>query len=193
MSTEHLKLDSDEVVLKVVRKHWFILFSQVFLFSVAAITPIIFMFVLVSGEFIQAIPIPEGVLGPTAAFFSAAWFLVMWMMIFSAWTDYYLDIWTITNRRVVAIDQRGLFHRSISSFRLERLQDLNVHINGIIATALNFGTLEAETASGDENFVIHGVPKPRDIKALIQESADDLIVRPRPSDSDTASPTTGAL
>lgn len=175
MSSENLKLDYDEAVRKVVRKHWFIPFTQLFFFAIAAIAPIFIAGAVNLSDILAELRIAQGALTMPVTFFLAAWFLVMWMMAFTAWTDYYLDVWTITNKRIIAVDQRGLFNRSISSFRLERLQDLNIHINGIIATALNFGTLEAETASRDDSFIIHGVPRPRDIKALIQGCADQLI------------------
>ena len=98
-------------------------------------------------------------------------------MLFLIWTDYYLDLWTITNRRIIAIDQRGLFRRAVASFRYERLQDINIEINGFIATMLDFGELRAQTASAYRDaFEIKGIPHPRDIKALILRAADDLII-----------------
>jgi uncharacterized membrane protein YdbT with pleckstrin-like domain len=87
-------------------------------------------------------------------------------------TDYYLDVWIITTERIVAIDQRGLFKRSIASVRLERLQNLDVTINGIIATMLDFGTLRVESAAHDHDFVIRGIPSPREIKSLILAQAE---------------------
>src|SRR5690606_4537603 len=92
---------------------------------------------------------------------------------FNGWTDWYLDLWTITNLRLIAIDQRGLFRRSVSSFRYERLQDINVEINGLIPTFLDFGTLEAQTAGhGESDFLFAGAPHPREIKAKILEAAN---------------------
>ena len=92
------------------------------------------------------------------------------------WTNYYLDVWTITNKRLIAIDQHGLFHRETASFRLERLQDMNVEINGIIATFLDYGILEAQTAGGDDDkFRATGLPHPRELKSLILEASDVLL------------------
>lgn len=106
-------------------------------------------------------------------FFSAWWLLLQWLALAYVWTDYYLDIWVVTNKRIISIEQHGLFRREIGSFRLERLQDMQVKINGLIATFLDFGTVEAETASGSsEEFKADFLPKPREIKALILKAAD---------------------
>lgn len=102
------------------------------------------------------------------------WLILSWMGFFSVWTNYYLDVWTITNKRLIAVDQRGLFNRSTGSFRLERLQDINVTIQGIIPTFLDYGNLEAETASNDKEFVARAIPKPQELKALILSAADAI-------------------
>ncbi len=72
------------------------------------------------------------------------------------------------------MDQRGLFFRNTGSFRLERLQDINVSIRGILATFLKFGDLQAETASNDREFIARGIPNPQELKSLILEAADKI-------------------
>jgi hypothetical protein len=87
-------------------------------------------------------------------------------------------VWTITDRRIIAVDQRGFFRRFIASFRYERLQDINVEINGFIETMLDFGDIHAQTAGHDVTFRIGDVPDPRGVKALILQATDDLAARP---------------
>jgi hypothetical protein len=53
---------------------------------------------------------------------------------------------------------------------------MNVEINGIIATLLDYGTVNAETAGhGDEEFRAEGMGNPRELKAVILRVADNLI------------------
>ena len=95
---------------------------------------------------------------------------------FTVWTHYYLDLWVISDRRIIVIDQRGFFNRKVSSFRLERMQDIKVTITGIIATLLNFGTIRAQTAGANEsNFASGGMPDPRGVQALIQGAMDERL------------------
>lgn len=175
MLAEKIQLEEDEHILIQVRKHWFVIFMQMFGVVVVALVPLL-------------IPIAFSLTAYTATFLNtispslfvglyAAWLLLMWMALFSVWTNYYLDVWTITNKRLISVDQRGLFNRNTGSFRLERLQDINVSIRGIIPTFLNFGDLEAETASNDKEFVARTIPNPQELKALILGAADTLTFR----------------
>ena len=176
MLLEKIQLEDDERVLMQVRKHWFILFVQLFGLVIVGLLPLIGYLVFVSlgfFKFITATIVPSI---PILIALYSAWLLLIWMAIFNVWTNYYLDVWTITTKRLIAVDQRGLFHRTVSSFRLERLQDTNIEINGIIATFLNFGMIEAQTASeSGDDFRAYGLPDPRGIKSVMQRAADDLM------------------
>ncbi len=173
---EQLKLEDGEYIVKQVRKHWFVLLAQTVGIVIMALVPIVLVVMGLSG--INTLPNinfdVHDLYGP-AIFFMAAWFLVMWMTLFGIWTDYYLDNWIITTRRVIAIDQQGFFRRRVASFRLERLQNVTIDVHGIIATLLNFGNITAETAGNTEAFIIRGIPDPRGVKALIQEHADEVV------------------
>ncbi len=171
MKTEKIQLEEDEVVLLQVRKHWFMLCVQFFSIIVLALFPAFFIYLIF---FTSSIDLP-----PLNASFAislyAGWLIIMWMVLFSVWTNYYLDVWTVTNKRLIAVDQRGFFSRTISSFRLERMQDITVTVKGIVATFLDYGTLEIQTAGFEEKFNVSGIPSPADIKAVILSSADVLI------------------
>lgn len=171
MLTEKIQLEPDEYIIIYVRKHWFLLFLSIFGIVAAALFPPI------AYAMLSSVPLPLN-LGTSmnwdiAGGLYAVWLLMLWMALFKIWTNYYLDVWTITNRRLIAIDQRGLFNRRISSFRLERLQDITVEITGIIATFLDYGALRAQTAGADgKEFVAAGLPHPRELKATILSAAD---------------------
>jgi hypothetical protein len=98
------------------------------------------------------------------------------MIGFTTWTHYYLDLWIITDRRIILVDQIHFFNRRVSIFRLERLQDIEFEITGIIPTILNFGTVKAQTASSFEsNFKTSGLPDPRGIQSIIQKATDNRL------------------
>lgn len=170
MLTEKIQLEADEVILTQVRKHWFLitiqLISIIFIAVLPVVVPILLMFT----------PLRDWAGSNDASIVFAvlyiAWLVFSWMAFFSVWTNYYLDVWTITNKRLIIVDQRGLFNRTTGSFRLERLQDVNVTVQGVIATFLNYGNLQAETASDDRDFVAVGIPDPQGLKAIILEAAD---------------------
>ena len=88
------------------------------------------------------------------------------------WTDYYLDVLIITNTRIFDIEQKGLFRRTSSSFRIDNIQNVTVDQKGIIQTMLNFGTIQLETSGEREDFIAHFITDPYDIKKFINKLQD---------------------
>ena len=174
MLFEKIQLESDEKVLKMVRKHWFVIVAELFG---------VFILVMLPFVVIAALLIFNGTLGNMGinlfefanllAFSMAAWLLFSLMAGFTIWTHYYLDLWIVTDRRIILVDQIYFFSRNVSVFRLERMQDIEYTIKGIIPTLLNFGSLKAQTAGAHEsNFNSTGLPDPRGLQATIQEAMD---------------------
>ncbi len=176
---EKIQLESDEHILLQVRKHWFVLALQVLGIIVAALIPLLFVFVATNLQTFNIVNIPFDY--PTVIAFYTLWLLLLWMMLFNIWTNYYLDVWTVTNKRLIAVDQKGFFFRTTASFRFERLQDIIVSVDGIIATLLDFGSLEIQTAGIEKNFKAYNLPSPAHIKSTILNSTDILIARNKPN------------
>ncbi len=172
MLTEKIQLENDEIILAQVRKHWFILLIQFSGVIITALFPLLCIMVLNIDTVQAVLPKLSDMTSLISAFYSS-WLILMWMTLFAIWTNYYLDIWTVTNKRLITVDQRGLFNRDTGSFRLERLQDINVSVRGIVATLLKYGDLQAETASEDRGFVARSIPDPQELKALILKATDD--------------------
>ena len=142
MLFEKIQLEEDEKVITVIRKHWWILAVEIVSITTLALLPLILgsLFsnlgaTLYSESYIE---ISSWISNhtPHLIYMYTVWLLLLWMTLGNFWTDYYLDLWAVTNKRVVLIDQRGFFHRFMSSFRLERLQDMNIETKGFIATLL---------------------------------------------------------
>ncbi len=176
MLFEKIQLEADEAVIKTVRKHWFVITVELLTIIFFGLMPVFGFMVLL------ALPPQEMIMGifetqtPVIIFGLAAWLLMSAMATATAWTHYYLDLWVITDRRIIVIDQIGFFNRKVSNFRLERLQDIKVSVNGIIATLLNYGTVRAQTASAAEsNFESRFLPDPRELQSLIQTAMDDRL------------------
>ena len=111
------------------------------------------------------------------AFFLFAWLLIVWMVGWTLWSNYYLDVLIITDKRVFTIEQLGFFKRVSSSFRIDRIQNTTIHQRGIIQTLLNFGTIRLETAGEGEDFVGTWIAKPYDLKIFLNELHDTAVER----------------
>jgi len=179
MLFDKIKLEDDEVVLKTVRKHWFIITIELLGVLLMVLAPIVLT--IIAGLFSGSIPILNSILleyTTLLVFGGTVWILLTILTGFAIWTHYYLDLWVITDRRIILIDQVSFFNRNVSIFRLERMQDIEYKITGIIPTLLNFGTLKAQTAGAHEsNFVSTGLPDPRGLQATIQHCMDNRLAK----------------
>jgi hypothetical protein len=176
MLLEKIELEPSEKVICTVRKHWFVIFGELIGSFLMVIIPLIAIII-----FGLTTELPPAVVLVADHFSLAAYGLSLWILFslltgFMIWTHYYLDLWLITDRRIIVIDQVKFFNRKVSSFRLERLQDVKATINGILPTFLNFGTLHAHTAGNtEENFTSSGLPDPRGLQAIIQKATDERL------------------
>jgi len=161
---QNIRLQPEEEVLLIVRKHWFIHFVDSLSIIIVGIIP--FIFVAMVAPFVSVHP-------AVPAFFTAVWLLAIWMMLFTVWTNYYLDIWIVTDKRIVNIDQIHLFKRDVSTLRIERVQDIKVEMHGFFATIFNFGNLQIQTAGPEASFyLIKGIPDPSYVRNSILERVD---------------------
>jgi hypothetical protein len=187
MLFEKISLEKNEEVLMMVRKHWFVIVMELLAVAFVAALPFFLLGLFaVYGEAVTAIAAIT-VSSSLITFGLAAWLLVCTLSAFTIWTHYYLDLWIITDRRIISVDQVHFFNRTVAVFRLERLQDIELRVNGILATFLNFGTIAAQTAGAHEqNFKATGMPDPRGLQACIQGAMDarltTLHIRPDEAD-----------
>jgi len=174
MLFEKIQLEPDEKVLRMVRRHWFILLAELFGTFVMLLIPFfILVGLMIFPDTLTAFNISLVRYTAVIAFVTAGWLILTLMAGFTIWTHYYLDLWIITDRRIISIDQIRFFNRNVSIFRLERLQDIEFSIKGFIPTFLNFGTLKAQTAAAHEHsFQSKGLPDPRGLQAIIQKATD---------------------
>lgn len=169
-----IKLDKNEKIIFKIRKHWFILFAESFFLIFLLLFPVAGFIAINATDMLSSIQFAGNVSYLLIAI-SATWFLFLWIAFFVIWTDYYLDILILTNLRVVNIDQRGLFSRKVSTFKLHRIQDVSVDVHGIIPTLLGFGKVHIQTAGESQKFVISGIPHPYKTKSEILKGVNARI------------------
>lgn len=169
-----IKLEKDEKILLTIRKHWFILLTEAFFLIFLVLLPLL-LYILFQFIGIKAFIHIGGNITALFIFISSIWLLFVWIAFFTIWTDYYLDILIITNKQIIDIEQKGLFSRELSTFRLDRIQDVTAEVDGIIQTFFDFGTIHVQTAGEDREFIVFGVPAPIKVKHFISKQHDRAI------------------
>lgn len=163
--------ETGENIIYTARKHWFILAGEVAFLVLIAAVPGLFLFApyLIPAELVSFFKEFVHFAGNFAVLTLFLWsleLLLLWVVFMVFWTDYYLDVWLITNHRVIDIEQKGLFSRRVSAFRFNQIQDVTAEVPGVLATLIGFGTVKIRTAS-EETFDFRGVAHPNLVKEKI--------------------------
>lgn len=153
----------EEKILMVLHRHWFNILSQ--------FVSVFLMLLLLFGSFIflpVLFPQVSETFGSNLFYFlENSLFVFIWLIFFIIWIDYYFDVWIVTDQRIVNIEQKGLFGRVVSELELEKIQDITADVKGIIATFLNYGDLQVQTAAEQERFIFRNIPDPYNVKNII--------------------------
>jgi membrane protein YdbS with pleckstrin-like domain len=157
-----------ENVLVLINRHWFVLLGKALVYGLLLILP--FVIYGFFGETIVDI-------GLNNAFWLgvAIFYLIWWNTFFYSLTMYLLDIWIVTDHRVIDSRQHGFFSRTISELSLSRIQDLSVHVAGPLSTFIDFGNLEIQTAGSEPKFIFEEISHPGRIKDEIMEAHNRFI------------------
>ena len=167
----HPHFDPDERIIVTQRKHWiFIAFRIAALALASAVPPVL-------GGIVIAFPdvavTRDGLLMFLVGY--CLWLLVLVIAAFYSWTVWILDLWIVTDRKFIDIEQKSLFHRQVSTLTHEKVQDVTVRVDGLFATWLDFGTGVVQTAGQEREFVIHGIRRPYVFKEKLLCACQDFV------------------
>ncbi len=162
-----IDIDKDEQIICEVRKHPFIIISELAGIVFFAILPgILFIFLVGLGVKVSFVTN----FGNLFLFFYGIWLLISWLMAAILWTKYFLHVWVVTSKKILDIEQVGLFSRKVGILHLDKIQDITVSVAGIIPTMLKYGDVVVQTASAQGNFVVDGIPNPKLLHNKINEA-----------------------
>lgn len=169
MSTGKLiKLKSYEKTLHVVRRHFITFAPALFLLGCLIFLPVGLYWIFVR-NFSGWLSSPIG--QPLLILFAGTYYLFIFLFFFAYFIDFYLDMMIITNDRLIDVEQKGLFARSIAEVDLYQIQDASSEVQGIFSSMFNYGNLQIQTAGALPKFVVHNVPDPHHLRQLVLEMA----------------------
>ena len=148
-----------EVVKKVVKRHWFAfatLFFYIFFYILfIIILYITFWFWLIVNFVILVMS------------------MIMLMIFYIEWLNHELDMYVVTNKRIIWIDQISFLNRTVSECSLVDVQEVNSKTKWVFANLFDFGNVMIQTAWNASNFHMSIVPKPlqtaRQILNIVEE------------------------
>jgi len=148
--------EKEEKVFLLIRKHWFnyVVFALIGLFMIVP------AFVFIVFYFLQSQLFSDPIIRTISVAAVGAYTLFVLGLQLYGFISFYLDVYIVTDQRIVDVEQSRFFHRKISELNLRQVQDVNASVNGVIATFLHFGDVYVQTAGEHENFIFRAIPEP---------------------------------
>lgn len=107
------------------------------------------------------------ILFPLAVLFVSLYYLSVNLFFYTYFVDFYLDLLVLTNDRLIAIKQHGMFARTILEVDLYQIQDATSNVSGTFATLFNYGNLIIETGGADPKTIAHNIQNPDGLRRQI--------------------------
>lgn len=160
---EHMKLHQGEKRIAVFRKHWFYIAIEIVMFAILAIMPYVLLNIY---QTYVPTPLPDRLL-PYLHLFLSVWTLFIWIGLFISISNYCLDLWILTNERLVDVEQRSLFSRSVATLQIDKIQDVTIKTSGVLEELLSIGHVSVQTAGADREFQLPHMANPELVKEKI--------------------------
>jgi c-di-AMP phosphodiesterase-like protein len=152
-----------EVVKKVLKRHWMAflgLYFYTFILIVVIISIYLTMWFTAWANFIVVILL-----------------MIALMFLYIEWLNNELDMYVITNKRIIWIDQISFLNRTVSECSLADVQEVNSRTKWVLANLFDYGSVVIQTAWNASNFHMAIVPEPlksaRQILNVVEELKKD--------------------
>lgn len=164
-----MSLFNQERVILKVRRHPITFLVHILMFLVLLSIPSLFSLTTKLIEY----PLPSGdAVQVIVKLLGTVYYAYVLLFILYSFFDYFLDIWIVTDKHVVDIEQKALFFRVVSKQEISRIQDVTAEIKGVLPTIFNYGDVHLQTAGAHERFIFRKVPDPYGIVAQILKTLE---------------------
>lgn len=154
-----------ERIIMTLRRHPITFIAKIFLCLLLFTIPLLLSKILET-------PLADPYWGPVLTLFGSAYFLLVIVFFHALFVDYYLDIWIVTNDRIIDIRQSGLFKRTVAELDLKQVQDVTSETVGVFGTFFNYGTVGIQTAGAKQKFDFQNVANPHEIRGELLKLAE---------------------
>lgn len=151
-----LNLKDDEQVLYVAHQFPFTYWPSMLITFVLIVLPFFFLFPLFD-------------LGWWGLLIFIAMILVGLIYGLRQALKWYYNVFVVTDKRVVDIDQRGLFDRTVSAVPYQNIEDVSYRIKGVWQTVFRYGNVMVDTSSSSANLAVQKIRHPHILQELISE------------------------
>ncbi|QFR39740.1 hypothetical protein A9Q91_06050 [Candidatus Gracilibacteria bacterium 28_42_T64] len=142
-----------------VRRHWIIFVMLGAIFVTGVIISII-LFVILGVTFLSMM-------------LNITFWLFFLLVLYIKWLNHELDLYIITNNRIIGVEQKSFLDRKVSETNLGQVQEVNSSTKGVFSNLLNYGTLFIQTAGSQQNLKMDFAPDSMQEARKILNIVDD--------------------
>jgi len=160
-----------EKLVLFLRRHWLIFLGYlVFYIFLAAIPFGIYYFLKINySEYLT-----DQIIYPFLLLLASLYYLYILLFLYHAFLDYNLDVWIVTNKRIINIEQKGLFNREVAKHELSKIQDVTGMQKGVLQSIFKFGDVHIQTAGEIQRFVFYQIPNPFKVVKIINHLLEEI-------------------
>lgn len=145
-------LEDDEVLVRIVHKHWLLGLRELFWPSVSLAAAWGFFSIARY---------------PTVFYAASIWSVAGIVWFLRNFYDYYLDAWIITDQGIIDVEWQGWFHRKSSRVLYSDIQGVSYEIAGVLGTVMQYGDISVEKISTGDAITLESVKRPRSVEKTI--------------------------
>jgi hypothetical protein len=163
-------LQEGEQLLALARRHWLFLYPKLVAGAIVALVPVGALWWAMA-----RLDWADNALPRLIALVATVVWLVYWAIrLYLLKYRYDNDVWVVTNQRVIDSVKKNWFHLQMSTADLVDIEDMTVIRSGVLGTVFDFGDINCQTAGTVPKFSFRGVPRPREVQALVDRLRDEL-------------------
>jgi len=151
-----IELKAEEEVLKIERQSLLSFIPKIIIFAVWFVVPFFFVFALFR----------MGLFGVFIFLALIGTALIYGFVVFRKWA---FTAIILTDRRVVDIDQKGIFDRQISETPFDAIDEVSYRIKGIMPTILRFGAVKIQISGNSADIIFNRLRHPARVHNLIND------------------------
>lgn len=121
-----------EKVITVIKRHW-IVYVILWIYFVIWLIISISLYLILWANVLSSLT-------------NIVFWLFFSVFLYIEWLNHELDMYVVTNNRVIWIDQISFLNRTVSECNLWQVQEVNSKTSGLFANILNYWTLSIQTA-----------------------------------------------
>ena len=159
-----------EEVLMVVKRHWIVyVMLFIYFFSGVIVTFMIFFFFWLNTWWYML---------------NIILWLILSIILYIEWLNHELDMYVVTNNRVIGLEQIAFLNRAVTECNLWQIQEVNSKAKWLFANIFNYWTLSIQTAGSKTTLKMEFCPdvmqSSRKILNVVDNYRDEKNLRENP-------------